>query len=91
MSKKTVPPDFMEHFLSGKPTSPPNVDSDSGAAPERHQSATGPVSKRLPKKPIPVRLDQEDHEALERESARTGVSIAGIIRSLVREHIRGLR
>lgn len=66
----------------------PHKETGTGPVPEQHRSDTGPVPEKLKTKPTVIRLDPEDHAALEREASRRGTSMAAIIRSLVREHLR---
>jgi hypothetical protein len=85
--KRRLPEDFMGSFLSGKPSA--------GPVPEVSNTGTGnknPVPERYRKskvKPTIIRLDPEDHAALEREASARGTSLAAIVRALVREHLRG--
>jgi len=77
----------LEAEVRAEPRQLPRKESDTETAPDQHRSNTGPVSKR-PRKILNVRLDPEDLAELELEAGRTGISMAGIIRSLVREHLR---
>ena len=74
----------LEEQARTEPRILPHKESDTGPAPDR----TGPAPDRPRKEALNVRLDVEDRAALEREAERTGISMAGIIRSLVREHLR---
>ncbi len=91
MSKRKPLDEFnMGAFLSGKKIDTGPVPESGKSVPDKNRIDTGPVPEKLPTRPTVIRLDARDHEALEREAHRRGTSIAGIIRSLVREHLRGM-
>jgi hypothetical protein len=81
----------LEAEVRSEPRILPHKESGPETISERPQ--TGPITApfRPRKTDFNLRLDPSDYQALQIESERTGISIAGIIRSLVREHLRKVR
>ena len=81
----------LEAEVKAEPRILPHKETGPETIPERPH--IGPISalKRPRKTDFNLRLDPTDYQALQRESETRGISMAAIVRELVRKYLRGLR
>ena len=85
MSKKAVPDDFMDSFMSGK--DPQKTDKDTTTDPQATDERPTRDVQKTPLERYQFRLHPEDWRRLQDHFEARGISVSAGIRMIIREYL----
>ena len=94
MSKKAVPDNFMESFISGKdPQTPDEHSTEAVRIPDKHRTDNTQTPHNNTLKRYDIRLDPDDYRVLKNLLEDQGITVSAGIRQVLRAFMRkeGLR